>query len=70
MQSADIAHQIAFRHFLSGNLSGVYHPLEKDMLNAMSNGKGIYVHWGAYESGKSRAAKNTALRLQVFYVLH
>ena len=64
MLSAGLSHQITLRHFILGNVSGLEHPLQVNMFNALNDGRGIYVHWGAYESGKSRAAKNTALRLQ------
>lgn len=43
-----------YRHTLEGNLFG-----------ALNHSKaGIFVHWGAYESGKSTAVKGAAVRLQ------
>jgi hypothetical protein len=37
----------------------IVHVLSRD-----TRGARVYVHWGVYESGKSRAAKNAAIRLQ------
>ncbi len=35
-----------------------------DVLSRETCSPEIYVHWGVYESGKSRAASNAAIRLQ------
>jgi hypothetical protein len=41
------------------------HTLEGTLFDALNHSKaGIFVHWGAYESGKSTAVKGAAMRLQ------
>ena len=56
---------IAERHQHAGPRRGLQHRLEDAIVNTLSKpAPNIYVHWGAYESGKSRAASNAAIRLQ------
>jgi hypothetical protein len=76
MHTLLIAHQIAARHshllqtypdILSQNSHHVPSRLEDTIVGTFSRrhaNNTIYVHWGAYESGKSRAAKVAAARLQ------
>ena len=75
MHTLLIAHQIAARHshlltypdILSQNSHHVPSRLEDTIVGTFSRRHAkpmIYVHWGAYESGKSRAAKVAAARLQ------
>lgn len=60
-----IASHIAARHTKTGVPRGITHILEDTMVNTLNKSfPRIYVHWGAYESGKSRAASNAQLRLQ------
>ena len=62
---AQMSNFIQKRYALSGELHGCRHPLENAMFDALSStGSNVYVHWGVYESGKSNAARNTALKLQ------
>ncbi len=57
---------IAERHHHAGPRRGLKNRLEDAMVDTLSkpNNANIYVHWGAYESGKTRAASNAAIRLQ------
>jgi hypothetical protein len=61
-----IAHQIVLRHEHNGPRRGLQHRLENAIVDTLSKPghSDVYVHWGAYESGKSRAASNAAIRLQ------
>jgi hypothetical protein len=60
-----IAHQIEVRHHHEGPRRGLPHRLEDAIVNTLGKpSPNIYVHWGAYESGKTRAASNAAIRLQ------
>ena len=60
-----IASSIVVRHTQKGVPHGITHILEKTMVNTLNKSTPkIYVHWGAYESGKSRAASNARFRLQ------
>ena len=53
------------RHQHVGPRRGLQHRLEDAIVNTLSRpASEVYVHWGAYESGKSRAASNAAIRLQ------
>lgn len=49
---------------LSPLSSVVSHPLKNLMFDALKTADGPLVHWGAYQSGKSTAAREAALRLQ------
>jgi hypothetical protein len=56
---------IAERHQHVGLRKGVQSRLEDTMVSMLIKpNANIYVHWGAYESGKTRAASNAAIRLQ------
>lgn len=61
-----IAGQIVARHTQVGSPNGITHRLEDTMVDTLGSKSipRIYVHWGAYESGKSRAASNAQFRLQ------
>ena len=66
-----VSHLISQRHTLSETTGsiGYKHPMEDMMFKTLSSGSNaanhrIFVHWGVYGSGKSWAARNTALRLQ------
>jgi hypothetical protein len=55
---------IAERHQHTGPRRGLQHRLEDAIVDTLSKPvPNIYVHWGAYESGKTRAASNAAIRL-------
>ncbi len=61
-----VGQQLRVRHALPASRGGLPSRLE-DMLVGMFSRRvenRVYVHWGAYESGKSRAAYNAAFRLQ------
>ena len=58
-----ISRQISAKHTLSGQVSGYRHPVEGAIIEAL-NTESISVFWGVWESGKSRAARNVALRFQ------
>ena len=65
IQTAWLGVLIAERHQHNGPRRGLQHRLEDAMVNTLSKPTPtVYVHWGAYESGKSRAASNAAIRLQ------
>lgn len=68
IHTAWIAGQIVARHTQVGSPKGITHTrLEDTMVDTLGSSKTdprIYVHWGAYESGKSRAASNAQFRLQ------
>ena len=61
-----IAKHIISRHKIKGYRKGLQHRLEDAIFDTLSKPEPdtIYVHWGAFESGKSRAARNAAIRLQ------
>lgn len=60
-----IASSIVARHTQKGVPQGITHILEKTIFNTLNKSTPkIYVHWGAYESGKSRAASNARYWLQ------
>lgn len=75
LHTALVAHQIATRHslltypdILSKNSHHMPSRLEDTIVGTFSRThaepSSIFVHWGAYESGKTRAAKVAAARLQ------
>jgi len=74
LHSTLVMHQIASRHTVSlpdiVSKAGLHMPsrLEDTIVGTFSRPHHpptqIYVHWGAYESGKSRAARVAAARLQ------
>lgn len=42
-----------------------HHPLEQTLFDVLNSAEsGVFVHWGAYESGKSTAVREAAWRLQ------
>ena len=52
------------RHEKAGPRTGLQHRLEDTIVSTLSKpASEVYVHWGAFESGKSRAASNAAIRL-------
>ena len=56
---------ITERHQHVGSRKGLQHRLEDAIFDTLSQPVSeVYVHWGAYESGKSWAASNAAIRLQ------
>jgi hypothetical protein len=57
---------IAERHHHAGPRRGLQNRLEDAIVDTFSEPSppNIYVHWGAYESGKSWAASNATIRLQ------
>jgi hypothetical protein len=56
-----ISSQLHARHSLPGVSVHVHHPLETLMLQALQSPiPKVWVHWGAFESGKTTAARNTA----------
>ena len=65
IHTALITHQIEAWHQHAGPRRGIPHRLEDAIVHTLSKpSPNIYVHWGAYESGKTRAASNAAIRLQ------
>jgi hypothetical protein len=65
IQTVWISTQIVTRHHHAGPHRGIHHRLTDAIFNTLSKpDQNIYVHWGAYESGKTRAAWNAATRLQ------
>jgi hypothetical protein len=66
IQVAWIGVLITERHQHVGPRRGLRHRLEDAIVDTLRkpDNPDIYVHWGAYESGKSRAASNAAIRLQ------
>jgi hypothetical protein len=65
LHTAWIGILIAERHQHTGPRRGLQHRLEDAIVDTLSKpSPNIYVHWGAYESGKTRAASNAAIRLQ------
>jgi hypothetical protein len=75
IHTAWIAAGIVARHTDKGSVRGITHLLENTMVDTLSTSPSsrIYVHCaegarrrrGAYESGKSRAARNAKARLQM-----
>ncbi len=66
IHTAWIAIQIDARHRHARPRIGLPHKLEDatvDKFSQCNTSNVYYVHWGAYESGKSRAASNAAIRL-------
>lgn len=73
LYNAMIIKQLVARHRIKGQRKGVQHRLEDVIFKTLQwpgqeqnqeTVSKIYVHWGAHESGKSRAARNAAIRLQ------
>ena len=66
IHTAWISAQIVARHDHSGPRRGLEHRLENAIVETLGkpNNADVYVHWGAYESGKTWAARNAAIRLQ------
>ena len=58
-----ISRQITARHTYTGHVSAYRHHVEGAIIDAL-NTERISVYWGVWESGKSRAARNVALRFQ------
>lgn len=58
--------QISDRYHISEERQGMHSRLEHAIVNAFAQEErlGLFVHWGAYASGKSTAAKNAAITLQ------
>jgi len=52
-----------YSHRILGPVPQYSHPVEDIMMDALRK-SGLYVHWGVYMSGKSRAALNAKSRLQ------
>jgi hypothetical protein len=67
IHTAWIAAGIVARHTDDRLPQGITHLLENTMVDTLSTSPSsrIYVHWGAYESGKSRASRNAKARLQM-----
>jgi len=63
IRTAIVSYQLNMHHRLQAPASLYSHPMETLMMNALRK-PGLYVHWGVYMSGKSRAALNAGLRLQ------
>ncbi len=64
IHTAWIGFLIAERHKHVAPRRGLQHRLEDAIVDTLSKPKpNIYVHWGAYESGKTWAASNAAIRL-------
>jgi hypothetical protein len=65
LQTAWIGALIVERDHHTGPRRGLQHRLEDAIVDTLSKPAppNIYVHWGAYESGKTRAASNAAIRL-------
>ena len=60
-----LAHQIQENHGFAGPRRGLQHRLEDAIVSTLSKpASEVYVYWGAYESGKSWAARNAAIRLK------
>ena len=65
METCIITHQIQARHHFEGQRRGLQNRLEDAIVSTLSKpASEVYVHWGAYESGKSWAARNAAIRLK------
>jgi hypothetical protein len=65
MRTICITSHIVAQHTPTGCVRGVSHRLEHAIIDALSLQEAtIYVHWGGYELGKSRAASNARFRLQ------
>jgi hypothetical protein len=64
--SAMITRHIIAHHMIKGERKGLQHRLEDSIFKTLNwnQAKEIYVHWGAFDSGKSRSARNAAIRLQ------
>ena len=68
LRTAMIANGIIYRHIHEGERRGLPSRLENAIVDVLKRdetcGTRMYVHWGVYESGKSWAASNAAIRLQ------
>lgn len=65
LQTAIIAREIINMHTLTLTRDGFQTRLENTIVHTLSqNTPNIYVHWGVFESGKTRAARNAAIRMQ------
>lgn len=67
LRTAAIINHIIYRHVHVGKRIGLQSRLEDTIVQTLANTQTepkIYVHWGVYESGKSMAANNAAIRLQ------
>jgi hypothetical protein len=69
LHNAVITQGIFNRHMIhTGERKGLPSRLEDEIVHVLSRetctSPEVYVHWGVYESGKSRAARNAAIRLQ------
>lgn len=62
-----VRNKIVSRHLITYERQGQHSRLEQAIVNTFSfeDRKGLFVHWGAYESGQSWAARNAAQRLQM-----
>ena len=70
LHTAMITDGIQTRHMHVRERRGLPSRLEDTIVNVMRRetcAPVIYVHWGVYESGKSWAASNAAIRLQKQY---
>ena len=59
-----VSRQISAKHSLPGQVFGYRHPVEGAIVEALNSSHVVSVYWGVWESGKSRAARNVALRFQ------
>jgi RecA/RadA recombinase len=66
LRTSHISAKIIARHMLKQSAPLAYtHPLENTLFDTLRSApSGVFVHWGAYGSGKTTAAKHAALRLQ------
>ena len=64
--STFVAHQIIARHTLKNVTPLQYiHPTQRIMVERLNKEQsGVFVHWGAYGSGKTTAALHAGLHLQ------
>ncbi len=67
IRSALVAHQIIARHSLENTSPPLpyIHPTQRIMVERLNKEQsGVFVHWGAYGSGKTTAALHAGLQLQ------
>jgi hypothetical protein len=67
LRTVCICNQIIYRHTHIGQRNGLQSRLEDTIVDTLSlnlSDPKLYVYWGGYMSGKSRAATNAAIRLQ------
>ena len=68
MRTGMITNGIIYRHIHEGERRGLPSRLENAIVDVLKRdetcGSKMYVHWGVFESGKSWAASNAAIRLQ------